>query len=152
MEKLMLKRFFVFFVLVFSVSISSLAQAVELDLNQYKGKVVYLDFWASWCVPCRHSFPWMNKMQQELSDKGLVIIAVNLDEEQKEAAAFLRAVPADFKVIYDPEGQLANEYKVKGMPSSYIFDRSGKLVKSHIGFKNKDAASARKYIESLLNR
>ena len=135
-----------------SVSISSLAQAAELDLAQYKGKVVYLDFWASWCVPCRHSFPWMNKMHRQLSDKGLVIIAVNLDEERKEADAFLKVIPADFKIIYDPEGELATKHKVKGMPSAYVFDRSGKLVKSHIGFKNKDAGPARKYIESLLSR
>jgi len=148
----MFKRFLVFIALLFSVSISPLVQAVELDLEQYKGKVVYLDFWASWCVPCRHSFPWMNKMQEELSDKGLVIIAVDLDEERKEADAFLKAVPADFKVIYDPEGQLATKYEVKGMPSSYVFDRSGKLMKSHVGFKNKEADSASKYIESLLSQ
>ena len=147
----MLKRFFLFLSLMFTISASSLAQSAELDLSQYKGKVVYLDFWASWCMPCRHSFPWMNKMHQQLSDKGLVIIAVNLDEERKDADGFLKVIPADFKIIYDPEAQLAEKHKVKGMPSAYIFDRSGKLVKTHIGFKNKDSDSVRKYIELLLN-
>ena len=148
----MLKRFAVLLMLVFSAFISPLTQAAELDLSQYKGKVVYLDFWASWCVPCRHSFPWMNKMHHDLSAKGLVIIAVNLDEDRKDADTFLRVIPADFKIIYDPEGQLAEKYKVQGMPSAYFIDRSGKLVKSHIGFKNKDTVSARQYIESLLSQ
>ena len=136
----MFKHILMFLAMFLSLSISSLAQAVELD------------FWASWCVPCRHSFPWMNKMHKELSDKGLVIIAVNLDENRQDADAFLKAVPADFKIVYDPEGQLAIKFKVKGMPSSYLFNRKGKLVKSHIGFKNSDAGAARAEIESLLSR
>ena len=145
----MIKRLFA---LILLASLSHISQAAELDLAKYKGKVVYLDFWASWCVPCRHSFPWMNKMNNELTDKGLVVIGVNLDEEQTAADSFLKSIPADFKVIYDPKGDLATKYNVKGMPSAYIFDRSGKLVKTHIGFKNKDADSARSYIESVLSR
>jgi len=145
----MIKRLFA---LILLASLSNISQAAELDLAKYKGKVVYLDFWASWCVPCRHSFPWMNKMNNELTDKGLVVIGVNLDEEQTAADSFLKSIPADFKVIYDPKGDLATKYNVKGMPSAYIFDRSGKLVKTHIGFKNKDADSARSYIESVLSR
>lgn len=129
---------------------SSFANAAELDLEQYKGKVVYLDFWASWCVPCRHSFPWMNKMHNELSQKGLVVIAVNLDEDHQDAESFLKQVPADFLIKYDPEGELATQYKVTGMPSTYIFNRDGKMIKQHIGFKNAEADSARQYIESLL--
>jgi len=145
----MIKRLFA---LILLASLSNISQAAELDLAKYKGKVVYLDFWASWCVPCRHSFPWMNKMNNELTDKGLVVIGVNLDEERAAADSFLKSIPADFKVIYDPKGDLATKYNVKGMPSAYIFDRSGKLVKTHIGFKNKDADSARSYIESVLSR
>lgn len=148
----MFKRGFVLCFLFFSISSMSIVRAVELDLAQYKGKVVYLDFWASWCVPCRHSFPWMNDMHKTLADKGLVIIAVNLDGERSEADEFLKAVPASFKIVYDPDGELASQYKVQGMPSSYLFDRSGKMVKTHIGFKNKDAASTRQYIESVLSR
>lgn len=140
------------FALILLASLNHTAQATELDLAQYKGKVVYLDFWASWCVPCRHSFPWMNKMHNELSDNGLVVIGINLDEERKAADAFLKSIPVDFKVIYDPKGALAEKYRVNGMPSAYVFDRTGKLVKTHIGFKNKNADSMRKYIESVLSR
>src|SRR5579863_797355 len=73
------------------------AAAPDLDLNQYHGKVVYLDFWASWCKPCRQSFPWMNRMLDMYGDKGLVIIAVNLDEDRKDADRFLKEVPAKFQ-------------------------------------------------------
>ena len=148
----MLKRYLTTIVLLFSINFNSASQAVELDLNQYKGKVVYLDFWASWCLPCADSFPWMNQMHQQLADKGLVVIAVNLDEEKKQADDFLNIIPASFNIVYDQKADLAELYKVKGMPSSYIFDRSGKLVKTHIGFKNDDAASLRQHIETVLNQ
>ena len=72
-----------------------------LDLSQYRGKVVVVDFWASWCVPCRRSFPWMNEMQAKYGDDGLVFLAVNTDNEASEAQAFLDEFPADFKIIYD---------------------------------------------------
>ena len=128
------------------------AQDEDLDLSQYKGKVIYLDFWASWCTPCRQSFPWMNQLHKDYADKGLVIVAVNLDEQRNEAAHFLKTNPAIFQVIYDQDGQLAEKYKVQGMPSSYIYDRAGNLVKAHIGFKNKDASETHDFIASLLNK
>ena len=71
-----------------------------VDLEEYRGKVVMLDFWASWCVPCRRSFPWMNEMQARYGDDGLVIIGVNLDNERREADAFLVEYPADFTIVY----------------------------------------------------
>lgn len=110
------------------------ADAPALDLGQYKGKVVYLDFWASWCGPCRKSFPWMNAMEQKYAAQGLVVVSVNVDEKRADADAFLKAVPADFPVIFDPEGKLAEQYQLIGMPSSFIIGRDGKLLKSHQGF------------------
>lgn len=138
-------------IFIFSIFFGITVNASKLDLDQYKGKVVLLDFWASWCSPCKESFPWMNKMHNELSDKGLVIIAVNLDEEKKQADTFLKSVPANFKIIFDQEAELAEKFQVKGMPSSYLFDKSGELVKTHIGFKNNDADTIRQQIESYLN-
>ena len=108
-----------------------------LDLSEYDGKVVVLDFWASWCVPCRRSFPWMNDMQKKYGDDGLVIIGVNMDADASEASVFLNDYPADFKIIYDPDGDLAREYDVIAMPSSYIIGRDGKQVTRHLGFKVK---------------
>ena len=116
---------------------SNTAAASEFDLREFHGKVVVLDFWASWCVPCRRSFPWMNTMQEKYGDDGLVIIGVNLDANDADAQAFLRETPAQFRIISDPDGTLAREHDVIAMPTSYIFDRNGKLVTRHLGFKVK---------------
>jgi len=116
---------------------SNTTAAADFNLRELRGKVVVLDFWASWCVPCRRSFPWMNSMREKYSDDGLVIIGVNLDANHADAKAFLRETPADFRIINDPDGTLAREHDVIAMPTSYIFDRSGKLVTRHLGFKVK---------------
>lgn len=117
---------------------SATSQADDsLDLSQYRGKVVLVDFWASWCVPCRRSFPWMNEMQHRYAGSGLVIIAVNMDTEAGEARAFLDEYPANFKIINDPDGDIARSYDVIAMPSSYVIGRDGSLVKTHLGFKVK---------------
>lgn len=110
------------------------AWATELDLSKYQGKVVLVDFWASWCEPCRHSFPWLNQMQAKYGDR-LVVIGVNVDRERTAADLFLKQVPARFDVIFDPTGELAAKYEVMGMPSSFVFDTSGTLVEQHIGFR-----------------
>lgn len=117
---------------------SDLARAEgTLDLAEYRGKVVLIDFWASWCVPCRRSFPWMNEMQEKYADSGLVIIGVNMDAEASEAEKFLHDYPANFKIINDPEGELARSYDVIAMPSSYVIGRDGTLAATHLGFKVK---------------
>jgi len=105
------------------------------DVARARGEVVWLDFWASWCGPCRHSFPWMNAMQKKYGPFGLTIIAVNLDSNREDAEHFLASIPAGFKVQFDPEGRLAERYDVEAMPSSYILSRTGKVVERHLGFK-----------------
>jgi len=122
-----------------------------LNLDQYKGKVVYLDFWASWCVPCRKSFPWMNQLQQKYSADELVIIAVNLDKKRILADKFLAENPAKFNVIYDPKGHLAKKFKIKGMPSSVIFDRNGKPIIAHTGFFIKKIDEYEQQIKNTIN-
>lgn len=112
------------------------AQAEEtLDLDQYRGKVVVLDFWASWCVPCRRSFPWLNTMHTTYADAGLVIIGVNLDMERSEAEAFLEEFPARFRIHYDVSKELAKAFDVVAMPSSYVIGRGGEILERHYGFK-----------------
>ncbi len=109
----------------------------ELQLEQYRGKVVVVDFWASWCVPCRRSFPWMNDMQAKYGDQGLVIIGVNVDRERAAADEFLAEVPADFRIHYDNDGTMAKAFGVEAMPSSYVIGRDGERVARHLGFKVK---------------
>jgi cytochrome c biogenesis protein CcmG, thiol:disulfide interchange protein DsbE len=138
-------------VLLACVLFSTTGQAADtLRLDRYRGKVVLVDFWASWCEPCRHSFPWLNAMQAKYADRGLVIIGVNVDREQADAQRFLREVPAGFEIVYDPNGSLATHYEVPGMPSSYVFDPGGTLISRHIGFRNAARAEREAEIEKLL--
>ncbi|MCB1059979.1 MAG: TlpA family protein disulfide reductase [Calditrichaeota bacterium] len=123
----------------------------DVTLEQLAGKVVYLDFWASWCEPCKKSFPWMNDLHAQFADSGLVVIAVNLDRDAEKADKFLEKIPANFQIGFDPEGTLAKTYEVKGMPSSYIIDRHGQLVASHIGFREKDRGDIQTEIETALH-
>ena len=113
------------------------ASETEFDLSAYEGRVVILDFWASWCVPCLRSFPWLNSMHDKYSNEGLVIIAVNLDNDRAAAKQFLVEHPPKFIIYYDEEKQLAREYDVQAMPSSYLIGRDGTIQSHHVGFKVK---------------
>ena len=124
----------------------------NISLKQFQGKVVYLDFWASWCVPCRKSFPWMNDMQKKYASKGLVVLGVNLDESRDDAAAFLAQVPAKFKIAYDSKGVTPGQYKVDVMPTSYLVDRKGNLVSVHQGFTKSKTDHMEKEIQELLGK
>jgi cytochrome c biogenesis protein CcmG/thiol:disulfide interchange protein DsbE len=119
-------------------------------LSSFKGKVVYLDFWASWCGPCRQSFPWMNEMQSKYSSKGLQIVAVNLDAKKADADQFLANLPAKFAVAYDPKGDSAKRYEIKGMPSSVLIGADGKVIAVHQGFKDDDRAELEAKFASAL--
>lgn len=129
------------FLIVASVSMHSFATDHAVNntelmpaLEANKGKVIYIDFWASWCAPCRQSFPWMNKIQTQFDNNEFTVISINVDQEKSLATAFLKETPANFPVIYDPQGLAAKAFKLKGMPSSYLIDQEGRVVKSHIGF------------------
>ena len=123
----------------------------SINLEKLKGKVVYLDFWASWCDPCRKSFVWMNDMHTRYDSKKFTIIAVNLDASKKDALKFLEKVPAKFDIAYDPEGSVATKYNLKAMPTSYLIDKKGKLVFAHKGYREGDAADIERKIQQLLN-
>ncbi len=124
--------------------------AGPLDLAQFKGKVVLLDFWASWCAPCIESFPWMRRIQQKYADRGLVVLAVNVDHDQRQAERFLRAQQADFPVFYDPLGQVAERFHVSSMPSSFYIDRKGQIRFAHAGFRARETADAEHQLASLV--
>ena len=124
-------------------------QNKTIDLSQYKGKVVYLDFWASWCGPCKQSFPWMNKLQEQYKRDGFEIVAVNLDTSRKEAEAFLAKIPANFDVAFDKTGKTAKQYQLKAMPSSFLIDRKGKLVHKSLGYRNEEKKIIEAKIQEL---
>lgn len=114
------------------------------------GKVVYIDFWASWCKPCQKSFPWLNEIQSKYKNKGFKVLAINLDKEKALATKFLAQIPSNFTIAYDPEGKSAESFQVQGMPSSYLIDRTGHMRARHIGFREDDKAELEQAVVKLL--
>jgi peroxiredoxin len=115
------------------------------------GKVTYVDFWASWCVPCARSFAFMNDLHDDFNDRGLRIIAVNLDEHAADANRFLERHPARFTIAATDGAQCAHAFGVPGMPSSYVIDRAGTIRHVHVGFRRDDATSLREAIERIVD-
>lgn len=120
------------------------------ELGEVTGKVILVDFWASWCGPCRRSFPWMNEMLGKYGDEGLQIIGVNLDKDRSLAATFLEETPASFDLVYDPEGSLAELFEVTAMPMSFLLDERGELIASHFGFRFANSDEYEAQISSAL--
>ena len=121
-----------------------------VSLHDLRGKVVYVDFWASWCVPCRQSFPWMTTISEKYADRGLVVLAVNLDKERRAADDFLAQFGGPFTIAFDPTGKTAEAFRVEAMPSSFIVSRTGKIVFSHEGFQEPKAAELEEHIKEAL--
>lgn len=134
-----------------SCPVSANGENSELTLNDYKGKVVYLDFWASWCPPCKESFPLLSGLWKELQDKGLEIVAVNVDEDSQDAAQFLQKHPVPFEIVMDPEGKCPSDYGVMAMPSSYLIDKNGIVRHVHLGFRSGDIGELREKLLALLS-
>ena len=114
-------------------------ELLEQQLTSNKGDVIYVEFCASWCIPCRQSFPWLN-----------TFIAKYLDHSRTLADEFLAEIPADFPVIFDPKGLIARKYQLKGMPSSFIVDRTGQIISVHVGFNQQKKIAYEKEIKMLL--
>lgn len=120
------------------------------SLASLQGQVVYVDFWASWCGPCRVSFPLLNDMRNQLHEQGFEVLAVNVDEFEKDALAFLDELPVDYAVVRDSEGVTPASFGVLGMPTGFLIDREGRIREVHQGFRKSDAARIREAVSSLL--
>lgn len=119
-------------------------------LKQYAGKVVYLDFWASWCAPCRTSFPLLNKLHEKLKAKGFEVVGINLDEDKANAEKFLKEFPVSFTVLRDAKGEWADKFVVESMPTSFIIDKQGVVQNIHHGFASDDIKELEEKITQLL--
>ena len=127
------------------------ADGMVVRLADYKGKVVLIDFWASWCPPCKASFPALDAVYREYREKGLEVLAVNVDERRRDADTFLDARPHRLTVLYDPKGVSPEAFGVKGMPSSFLIDRAGNIRFTHLGYSGNVADSYRQEITQLLS-
>jgi DsbE subfamily thiol:disulfide oxidoreductase len=119
-------------------------------LDELRGRVVLVDFWASWCGPCRQSFPWMSDLAEHNAANGLVVVAINLDKSREPAEAFLRQFSPPFIVAFDPAGNTAEAYDVTAMPSSYLVGRDGRVVYRHAGFDPRDTETLEKKIKEAI--
>jgi len=131
-------------------ALTSINDTQHYDLQQFHGKVLYVDFWASWCPPCAKSFPFLNDLDRDFKDSGLQVIGVNLDQAPGDAKAFLDKYPANFTVAADVNEKCARDFDVKAMPSSYLVDRNGVIRHVHLGFRPGEAEELRVLAEHLL--
>lgn len=119
---------------------------LEGTLPETKGKVVIVDFFASWCEPCKESFPAMEELKQKYGDR-LVIIAVNVDKKKADMDEFLKKHPATFSIVRDASNKLVGELKIPTMPSSFVLDQAGKVHSFHRGFKGGE--TTKKYAQEI---
>jgi thiol-disulfide isomerase/thioredoxin len=126
------------------------AKGEVVALDKLRGKVVYVDFWASWCGPCRRSFPWMNEMQQKYGAKGFTVVAINVDKKRADADKFLAILPANFPVVYDESGTTPAAFAVQGMPSSYLIDARGNVSYVERGFVDESRGPLEDRVKALL--
>lgn len=119
-------------------------------LEAYRGNVVYLDFWASWCAPCRKAMPALNQLYNELKSQGFEVVAINVGEDSSDAMRFLDQYPVDYPVIFDSFASCPEVYGLKGMPTSYLIDQKGIIQAIHIGYRHGDIKAIRSKVKQLL--
>ena len=120
-----------------------------VELSSLRGKVVIIDFWASWCAPCKVAMPFYDGLQRD-HPEALVVVGVSVDEEAEAMRAALEQLPVSFTILHDQQGQVAEQFGVDTMPSSYVLDSNGKVARIHRGFVVSDSDSLRQEIETLI--
>lgn len=121
-----------------------------VSLLQFQGKVIYLDFWASWCGPCKQSFPWLNEMQSKYGHQGFQVLAINLDVKLADAQDFLKSQTAKFVIAFDSQSVTPKAYGIKGMPSSFLIGKDGRVLSQHTGFRESDRSTLEVQIQMAL--
>ena len=130
-------------------------RATDLDGNRFqlsrmRGKVVVVDFWASWCEPCGDAMPVLDRLYQRYKEHGLVVVGVNVDREERNARQFLRRTRVSFPIVRDGEHGFASRYSPPTMPSTYVIDRRGVVRHVHAGFRSGDAEQLERMVRDLL--
>ena len=111
------------------------AEGSNIRLSEYRGQVVMLNFWASWCGPCRQEFPHLDDLQQKYSDLGFTVFGVNVEQDRASADKVLRDIPVTFPILFDDENVVSEQYGVDAMPMTLLVDRDGQVRHLHRGYK-----------------
>jgi thiol-disulfide isomerase/thioredoxin len=125
-------------------------KALDLEVLQRENKVVIVDFWASWCGPCKESFPILDKIAKKYKNKGVAVVGINVDNEKLAAVDFAKKVPVSFSLVWDEGQKISSKAGVPAMPSSYIMDQTGKVRFVHKGFFPGDSKKFESEIETIL--
>ena len=127
-----------------------LVSAVNQSPGDYKGKVVFLNFWATWCGPCRSEMPSMEALYRRYKDRGLEILAVNSMEREQDVLAFMKNYELSFPALLDTDGKVGSSYAVRAIPTTYLIDRNGMIVTGLTGTIDWDTPKIHAAIEALL--
>jgi thiol-disulfide isomerase/thioredoxin len=120
----------------------------KVTLSDYKGRVVYIDFWASWCIPCRRSFPFLNKLQAQYADKGFEVIAINLEQTPEDAKKFLAQFPVSYPVLKGDNSNIGQIYNIFAMPTGYLIGKKGNVRVKNLGFDK----AQENYLEAMVDK
>jgi len=166
----MKKIFLVIFLIIFSAQVFAMGErprkdvarqeaidftlqdlnGVERTLSDYRGKVVFLNFWATWCPPCRTEMPSMQKLHEKLMSDDFVMLAVGLDKSRRKIRDFIREGKYTFTVLVDSENRVARKYRVTGIPTTYIIDKNGAVVLKEVGARDWATAEVVLMIKGML--
>lgn len=122
----------------------------EITLADYRGRVVLVDFWASWCPPCLESLPAYDRLRDELGSEAFEVISINVDEDTADGLAFLRRRPVSFPVLADPDGEIGIPWGIRTLPHAFLLDRDGRIVASYRSFEAGDEQALKRQILELV--
>ncbi len=123
-----------------------------ISLTQLRGKVVFLNFWATWCPPCRLEMPSMERLYKEFRDQGFTVLAIDIRESPKEVARFMKEYRLSFPALLDVDGEVSSRYRVQGIPTTFLVDRSGRIIGSAMGARDWASPEGKALIRSLLDQ
>ena len=125
-------------------------EGADVRLSELKGQVVMINFWATWCGPCRQEMPLLQQLQSKYEPLGFTLLGVNVENDSAAAQAWLKGVPVSFPILFDRKNEVAERFGVQGMPSTVFVDREGKVRYVHRGYKPGDEAKYADMIRSLV--